>query len=32
MSKKEEMMYNSIADLAKDIEKLVKLMEKNVRT
>jgi|VirMetMinimDraft_7_1064189.scaffolds.fasta_scaffold555230_1 hypothetical protein len=32
MSKKEEMMYKSIADLAKAIEKLVKLIEKNVRT
>ena len=32
MSKKEEMMYKSIADLDKAIEKLVKLIENNVRT
>jgi hypothetical protein len=32
MNKKEEMMYKSITDLAKAIEKLIKLIEKNVRT
>jgi len=32
MSKDEKLMYKSITDLAKAIEKLVKLIEKNVRT
>jgi len=31
MNKNEQLMYKSIADMAKAIEKLVKLLEKNMK-